>query len=367
MAIQIIKGPFMIPHPPSQVGNAPSYSSLLIDAVGEKVGAIVTAPKTGNIARFGFCLGNTVTGSTVDCRVETVTGTPGVPSGTLWGTNTNGAVVIAAGDDNTSKLATLTAAAAVTKGDVIALVVDQSDGNTNVHCFGDENPHLPYSLAHSAVAWFIQTFRAPCVWVEYDDNTVLPCFGCYPFHLINSATINTGSTPDVVGMRFQLPFPARITGAWCWIELDGDATVKLVSTAYHQVNGTGILASKALSNSNRATTGPGLFYVDFTATYDIAANTDYRLIIEPSTTTNMVVYNGSCSSLLQMDGYPGGSLWPYTSAKDPTADGSWTNYNNGVDGYRRLLGGLLFEGFGDDAGGAAGMLGRNPGQGGGLL
>jgi len=59
-------------------------------------------------------------------------------------------------------------------------------------------------------------------------------------------------------------------------------------------------------------------------------------------------------SLAAMDAHAGGRLFHLTTAKDPTGDGDWTNYNSGT--FRKFFGGLVLDGFDDGAGSGGGLL-----------
>jgi len=125
----------------------------------------------------------------------------------------------------------------------------------------------------------------------------------------------------------------------------------LVSDAYHQANKTGILATLTVDKDIDASSSPGMVQLRFTAPYVLAAATWYRLIIEPTTTTGLIIYDFNLPSLASMDAW-GGASFHLTTAKDPTADGSWTNYDSGT--FRKPFLGIGLSAFADDAGGGAG-------------
>lgn len=102
---------------------------------------------------------------------------------------------------------------------------------------------------------------------EYDDGTVEPITGIFPpATALNGTSFNTGSTPDVMGLRFTAPFNARVIGARTHGDNDGAYGVKLVSTAYHQVNQTGILAQAQMAGDQPARGSGGFYRVLFTNT-----------------------------------------------------------------------------------------------------
>jgi len=77
--------------PVPYVSGPDTAGNRIIDAAGEKVAFIFEAPKTGTIDRLLFRTLGVTSGATVDVRLETIDASNGHPSGTLWGTDTNGA------------------------------------------------------------------------------------------------------------------------------------------------------------------------------------------------------------------------------------------------------------------------------------
>lgn len=345
------------PRIPSSTIGAPGFATaLVLDAGDETATMIVEAPKTGNIDAIYFGTRNVTTGATVDVRVETLdrTTTPAVNSGTLWGTNTNGAQVIADGDDNTGFTTVLTAVAAVTRGDPIAVVIKNpavSPGNMQLAILSDGKDELefPYFLLNGVSS----SGGAVVLGLRYDDGSFYPITGAYPISAITTTTYSSASTPDTIGQRFQFAAPVRVCGFWTWADFDGDLTVKLVSSDYHQANNTATLkVEKTINNEDRRSNGAFVQEFLFPTDVDLTAATNYRLIFEPGG-TNITIYDMTFDSLAIMAGRDGGSAFHLTTAKDPTGDGDWTNYNSGT--FRKLFGGLILCGV-DDGAGAGGVL-----------
>lgn len=367
MALQPILGGFQCPAPPNTLASGFALTtSAVINAASGKVATIFAVPKAGNIRKIRWATRTVTTGATIDVRLETASASSiGIPSGTLVGTNTNNnAVVVNSADDNVAFVTTLTADAAVTAGQIIALVfVNPSTSFGNMQfCAAPFNSEeaLPYTAIDTLGSGY-STDRSYhlCFSLEYDDASIVPIYGLFPATTaLGSNTLNTGTTPDVAGLRFQVPFPARIVGAWLWGDFDGDYKVMLVSTAYNQGAGTGILASSGTIDSEyRARASGGITRVMFTSTYDLVAATTYRLVMEPQTGTSCVLYDWPVPTLAELDAFPGGRDMHLSTAKDPTADGSWTNYNSGT--FRRPMMGLLIDSFADDTGGSVSGVGKS--------
>lgn len=320
---------------------------------------VVQAPKTGNIRKVRWGTRTVTTGGTMDVRIETVDAATGHPSGTLWGTNTNGSQVVANGDDNVWFTTTLTADAAVTLGDTIAVGVKTPAGtNLNVLTawnLQSINSKFPYFRFFNGTSWAGTGSGYPMLMLEYDDGSYAPIAGCYPAGNVTTHTVSTATTPDVVGVRFQVPWPCRVRGAWAMLDPDGDCALRLVSTAYNQGAGTGILATATLDKDIRDGTAVGVHLVEFATPVILAAATWYRLIAEPTSATSVTgPHDVDVPSAAGLNAWA--QNWHLTTAKDPTADGDWTNFNSGTFRIPALMG-LVIDGF-DDAATVAGGVSR---------
>jgi hypothetical protein len=359
VAIQSILGGMWVP-PVLSLDAAPSLTNLanMTNAAG-KVAFILDPPKTGNVRKIVWGTRTVTTGATVDVRVETIDATvvPSTPSGTLWGTNTNASQVVANGDDNVVFATQLTADAAVTRGTPIAVVIaNASPGSMlvpTVLAYPDRASAFPYGLSHNGTSWTANIGGYyPMVALEYDDGSHEPIVGVLPpSAATTSSTINTTTTPDVVGSLFQFAFPCRIGRAWIIANGGGDFTVKIVTTAYNQGAQTGVLATKTFDKDMRASV-PYLYMAEFDQNVSISASTNYRLIVEPSTSTSIVLYRMSLQSLQQLNAIPGGANFCFTSAKDPTTNGDWTDLNSGS--FAMFFGGVQVNGFDDGVSGGGG-------------
>lgn len=325
-------------------------SQLGMSAANSRIAWIFAAPKTGNLATIAWRTTNVSVGGTLDLRLETVDTTTGNPSGALVDTNTNVSLAIVGGNANSQIVSTLTAAAAVTRGQLLAWVpTNPAVSPANMSGGGLALPggstNVPYGATYNGTSWTKIATSWPLIGCQYDDGTWYPIDGAlFPTSAasIGTTAFSSSSTPDCRGLRFQLPMPARVRGAWVTIDLDGDCNVRLVTTAYDQAGGTGILATASLDANVRGTAAGTVYYVTFDASVDLSANTYYRLIVEPTTTTNLTVYDCSVATLAQLAGFAGGVDFHLTTAKDPTGDGDWTNYNSGT--FRNPYMGLHIEG-----------------------
>jgi hypothetical protein len=285
------------------MANLPSAGVMAIDAAGEKAANIFMAAVAKSIRKVHFRTGSVVTGDTVDVRVETVDNAAnGDPTGTLWATTTNGAVVVAGSDDNVWKEATLTSDATLAVGDVFALVVANGGGGGNMQIvqYSDHAMAFPYS-DHFTSAW-AKDDNPLLVVPEYSDGSFEPILGYVDTGAINSRTFKSDDATNRRGNIFQLAHPSRARGAWAWVDGDAAFTIKLYDAA-----GTGELATTPATNAfQRSAATPGLYFLPFTSSVNLSANTNYRIAVVPSAASNIVVYDFDVPVAGMLDMFPGG-------------------------------------------------------------
>ena len=345
MALQEIPGGMIIP----KLWDGPSaglgYGSLLLDAASEKAAYIVRAPKTGTISKVGFRTGTVTTGATVDVRLETVNLTTGDPSGTLFGTNTNGSQIIADTDDNMWFLTTLTAGASVTKGALIALVIVNpaaSFGNLNISMFGDQSIGIfPYNDLYTTV--WAKSNNSPIMVFEYSDGSYTPILGAYPYSALSSVAYNIDTVAqDEVALKFKLAFPAQISGCLLYITLGADMDVVLYDS-----DGTTVLTSISLDVDVKATTAAEYCYISFPSSISLSKDTFYYLSLKPTTVTNITAYTMDAPSVAAMGSMDGGVNFYYSSR---VGAGAWSDVTT------RMIAAFIILDKLDDGVGGGGML-----------
>jgi hypothetical protein len=358
MAITDLSGGVLFPSYPLGGLSALGLGNAVFSGADNGIATVFQAPKAGDIRKIHWATANVTTGATVDVRLETVNTSDGFPSGTLVGTNTNASQVIANGDDSVFFSSTLTADATVTAGQIMAFVVMNPTVSPGAMVLAGSaagaDGNFPYGLTKSTT--WAKTSILLMFSVEYDDGTLVPIPGIMPAATaVTGTNLSTSQTPDVGGWLFESPVSMRVVGGWFYADRDGDVSLMLVSTAYNQGAGTGILAQSGTIDADMRRDAAGrITLAYFTTPYDVVAGTSYRLIMESSTTTTSVLYDYNASLLLTLGGWPIGGC--FTTAKDPTANGDWTNYNSGT--FRRPLMGLVVGGFDSSVGVGGGSRSR---------
>lgn len=347
---------FMPMIPDGQITGTFTMGNGITLAATQYMAIVMQAPATGTITGAGFSTRSVTTGCTLDVRLETV-GADGLPTNTLLATNSNKTQVVADADDNTWFDVVLTGSAVVTKGDLFALVWRISSGTPvalNIAGFANSSggmQQFPYKFSASA---YTDTGDISAA-LNY-GGTYFPSDGLLPMNAggtPGSLTYNNTSTPDVYGLKFSLPFPARVSGVWFALDNDGPSVVK-----FYDSDGVTVLTSVTLDEDYAPSAAQGKYRLTFPSPQSILANTAYRIGVEPSSATNLTLFSMVANSSAILAAMPGGSSFVLTSAKDPSGTGSWTDSTTSAPWM-----GLILDGFDS---GAAAAIKTHPGMFGGI-
>lgn len=344
MAFQSVSGGLLIPM--RMTSSSLSFVNVTLDAAAEKLAFILRVGKAGTIDKVGFLTANVATGDTMDIRLETVDLTNGEPTGTLLDTNSNGALVIGDGDDSTWLTTTLTTGPTVTEGQLIAVVIvnGSGGGNMSLRTVAFDRANFPYS-SHFTTAWAILTnSRGPLCALEYSDGSYEHALGVWPVSALAAATFNNTDDPDHIGLKFKLPFPAKIRGVW--IVVDPDANLEIV---LYDSDGTTELSTVDLDVGPRNVNGRVAQLVALSSSVELSKDTFYRIVVRPTTATDVAIDYFDVNAVAIMDAMPGGQDFHYTTKKDA----GWTDTTT-----RRPIISLILDALDDGAGGGGGV--RNP-------
>ena len=315
----------------------------LLDAGSEKSGVVLTVSKAGTIDRITWATRTVTTGATMDVRLETVD-TSGDPSGTLFCTNSNGSEVVADANDNTQFTTTLTAGCTVDEGNRIAMVVvnpSVSPGTLQIQAGLDGVSAKPRNVYtdHFTAAWSRGMDEYPFTSPGYSDGTYAFTWAFPVTATANS--IDTGTASDEIGNKFTVNVPARVVGWWAVLDtgagVDFDVVLYEDSTAIETISIDGDASADA---ADMVMSG------FFQTTDTLAVGTTYRIVIKPTTTNNIEVWDFAVSAAALMDTLSMGQDWQYTERADA---GSWTETTT-----KRALVGIIVDALDDGTGGAAG-------------
>jgi hypothetical protein len=260
---------------PIIMGNG-GFATQAISSSNTKVAGVFIAPKTGNIRYIGICC-SAVSGSpAVDLRAETINATSGLPTGTLWGTNTN---------VNYSPVSTgafvwtqMTADAAVTAGQLIAAVVAYVSGTSATvnFRFGLGINTGPYSCQATAGTYSFQN-QPPCVCFKYDDGTIIEGGGCP--NSTSQAIFNSGSNPNEHATVFT-PAIACVCNGVAWYSGGMDASAGATVSIYSGTNTTPMTNGSITFSGNTAMNNVGIIRANFPASISLIANQTYRVAVK---------------------------------------------------------------------------------------
>ncbi len=352
MTLQIFATPLTWPVPTliNQGANSPASSTTTLDAVGEYLALIFRAPRTGDISHLEYYV-NAVAGASgsavMDCRVETVSAATGLPSGTLWATNTNGSQTLAFNDDAKWFSTALTANASVTIGDVVALVVKVSSfttvTNVQLSSYSRSAVTSAYGVADTGTgAAKLGVNIVPQFTVKYSDSpNYVPIYGVFPYKTITTSAITNATGTRRIAAKFQIPAPVRAEG--CWAHMIPAAS-NAFDIVLYAADGTTVLSNISIDTDQLSAnnTSAAVNFFTFDTFVDLAANTNYYLSFEPTTGTAITMYDFTAEDNDRLEALCGGKNFMLATHNGT----SWTDSNT-----RTPAIGLIFDKIDDGAGG----------------
>jgi hypothetical protein len=310
-----------------------SASTYVLDAGSEMAALIFCAPKAGDLDRFDF---NVVTATnTPDIRAsfQGVSATTGLPDGTVLGA-TNNALLAYAGLTTGWKDSNFGEVAAVTRGQLISAVIDNPGfaatdvaALSRISSLGSPVSNFPYGISAASTK---EAAHAPAFAIHYTDGYVfIPgLLGCNTITTV--AYKQDTATADEWGMAFSLPFPCKLNAVAIWMAAAAGADFNVV---VYDSDGTTVLATIAHDGDVVAATTQGWYSFFIQSELTLAANTTYRVTVQPSqTAANVTMTYCTFNSAALMQGcIEGGDNLYMTSQVD--VGGTWTNYQS--SGFRR--------------------------------
>lgn len=330
---------------------------ITFDATGDKIALVHRVPKTGTLTAIEFLTGTvSTTGATMRAAVEGI-GTDGNPSGTVYVANAEGTVVVATSDDNVWKSVSINGGTGVTvtKGDLVATVIDVSSGtpNTISLAVGAATSmalgNFPFVTANTTGSYAKKTdsLALGVVW-NYG--------GTYEYFYGANAAISTGLTAvgaadNERGLRFQVAAPIRITGVGAMLAnaaAGANYRVKLYdSTPTLITNGELQPGADIDGDTFPSTSMDGYAEFIFPASIELSANTTYYATIYQTSANNLSLGQVGVTSSAYLAAMPGGSEFYLATRSGGT--GAFTTSQTVVP-----LMYLLVDGIHDGTGGSGG-------------
>jgi hypothetical protein len=326
MALQTLGGPLVWPLGYRTVATTPaSGGATTLDAAGEYGGIVICAREAMVISHVGM-RAHTSTGSpTVDIRIETVDPATGLPTGTLWATDTN--IVTTAGDlvTNTWVLKALTASATIAKGEVFCVKVLYQTGTSTA------TQTLTGLISQSVMPYRVDNTGSPAAAVLSNSLIIALGSSSSTFYYVpgllpmgttavaNNTFNNTNSAKR--GLKFQVPFKCRAVGARYFMNnASGNFNIILEDTSPAELSSS----STAFDGNNffAGVTGAADLYFDNAVTLSPATN--YRLMVEPSSATNCSITTITLPSADYRTAWPHGTNCMYSTYASSVYDDSAT-------------------------------------------
>lgn len=287
--------------------------ALTLNAAGEYVTGCIYAFEDMTISHVGLKL-NAVSGSpTADIRIETIDAATGLPSGTLWATDTN----LVTGTLTTSwAVHALTASASISKGQWFAVKVLYNSGTSlqvsGAADFADTRFNYNVVNTGTPTKGFTHSFGIGVG----SSATAMYRTGAPLVPWVSGAAANiTNSNGARHGNRFQVPFKCEIHGIVAWAP-GQDCDLALYDDAGSAISGA--------SGSFDASVSAGKGVVVFSTPFEPTINTWYRVAMIPTTASNTAIRAFGVSSTDFLSAVLGEGLVRRT---DYTTAGGWSEAN----------------------------------------
>lgn len=316
---------------PSQVffnSATPQYvpSGRVIDASGEKAAHIISCPKSGTLDKVEFraaAVSQSPGSNGIKISFQTVDPADGDPDETVdqFRTITSGissgawvipGLMTSDGTDSGTKRT-------VTKGELIAIVWEfqsfQAGADFTLGALDTIPGSTPYFDHKLGGVWGKEAFSASIA-LKYDDGTYPYVQGfCYPCATLTTDAINTGTTPDEIGMTFSFSSDVLIGGASVRVDLDGNADVVIYDSQYN------VMATVSLDKDIRVDTTMRYYSVQF-PDFRALANEIYTLAVKPTSATSVTIPSYTVNAAGMLDQIEGGGSWFMRTRTDA---GAWTD------------------------------------------
>lgn len=351
MTLVSLPSPILWPGIAVTVAGAPTIAAgPTVDAAGEYIAYVFCAKEDMVVSHVGFRAGTSTGSPTIEVRIETVDAS-GLPSGTLWATNTNGTTGTVS--SNTNVLQALTASASITKGQVFCVKIAYASGTSQViQVINNINTipsaSLPYIVTNTGTPTK-SAFgnNSSLVALGSSSTTFYHVPGAYPLSAAGAGTFNNTNSAKR-GLRFTPPMNCRVIGIrWFSASAVGDYNAVIYSDAGSELSSSSTAFDGDYSGGIVATS----VYFDNPVT--LTAGTTYRAAIEPSSATNVNVSTITLPTVNYRTSSPAGTTAHYTTF----ATATWTDTATDTLPLLDILIDQVDDGAGSGGGGVIGVIG----------
>lgn len=322
MALASLPGPMIFPGTTLGQAAQASASNLATIATGQYTSYIISAPQDMTISHVGFRCGAATGSPTAELRIETV-GATGLPSGTLWDTNTNGTTGTLTA--NTFVLQALTASATITKGQLFCVKLAYASGTSFVVTTLNALPNgglynLPYVVTDTGTptkAGVGQTSSSIALGSSSTAFYQVP--GLFPYSSVGGGGTFNNTNSAKRGLRFIPPMKCRVIGMrWYTGGGNGDCNIGI-----YDDSGTELSNSvTAFDGDHGSLSSNGIVSAYFDNPVTLTAGTAYRVAVEPTSATNCNVSTVVLPSANYRSAVAAGSNSNYATY---TSGGGWVD------------------------------------------
>ncbi len=160
---------------------------------------------------------------------------------------------------------------------------------------------------------------ASIIALECDDGTFAFMKGCLPISALGSATTANNATFRAIGAKFRYPMQLTIDAAGLLALIPNGCDGSFI---LYDSDGTSVLAQVDVDNDAVLSASTPRYSIMPLPPVTLAANTYYRFVYVPSTTTAATIYHLDVNAAGLMDGFKGGQDMHYTTRD---SGGTWTD------------------------------------------
>lgn len=351
MTLVTLPSPIYWPGNAGALAGGPSLVTVAtLDASGEYAAYVQVAREDMVISHVGFRAGTATNSPTVEVRIETLDSS-GVPSGTLWDTNTNGTSGVIT--TNSNPLVALTASASISKGQAFAVKILWGGVATSsiiVQSINQNTPFLatvPYSVVNTTGSAVKSASGTGTIALGSSSSAFYYVPGHFPISGITISGTFNNTNGARRGLKFTPPMAARAVGfRWAGSSAVGDFDAVLYDVSDN------VLSTTSFDGDVTGASNNGTAIIFFDTQVDLTAGDTYRIAIVPSSATNANLGLITLPSADYFTASPAGATAVYSTY----ASGSWTDSTTQLPLMDVILD-QLDDGAGTGGGGVIGVIG----------
>ena len=326
MTLVSLPSPILWPGVLGGISGGPSLgTTITMDAAGEYAAYAFVAREDMTVSHVSFRAGTVTTSGAAEVivSIEGLDATTGLPDGAAtFGGSASAATAVSS---NSNPIIALGGSATITKGQTFCVKIAYSSGTSIiVQHLASIPPYisqsaLPYQILNTGTPTKAITAVTTLIALGSSSTTFYQVPGTFPLSAYATGAFNNTNSAKR-GMLFTPPMDCRIIGVrW----FNGGATGDFNAIVFDNGGTPAELSSSstAFDGNKNSENFTGVMTVYFDNTVTLAAGTAYRVVIEPSSATNVNVSTFTLPSADFFSASPAKSTAVYTSF----ATATWTD------------------------------------------